>query len=237
MQEKSRNHDSLPLPRGFRTRIAAETEPIAARFVCSLIDANSSNEPIKPLLLARERCEGYPHFEPITSWSWADAAAQVSRIAAEGFNILVISEEMHEWITTREAINEELAAFEAALAEHNISAFAIEPFSPKEMLRLKTHLERSFFWPETSLREVLSIMVKDYEEGSFVEPWGGIPYIVIYPVRPGEKIDKIGVGLQIQQYGAALSRWNTTESPWGDLEAVRNGVKRALSGPIAVKVI
>ena len=222
-------------PASFRMRIAAVTEAEAAAFTLRILPLclTTKKKPLVPLLLAREPYEGYDHFEPVGSWSWADAAAQVARIAAEGFNAIVLSDFFLNWRSEREACNDELEAFSKALAEHKVCIFDIESFSPDTFQSLTRHIKEATCWPEVSIEEVLSVMLTDYEEGPLIAPWGGVPYLLLYPQGAG----RMAAGFQIQQYDAAVAHWPEPDSPWGHLHEIRNGVKCARSGPIAMRVV
>ncbi len=217
-------------PTSFRMRISGVTEAEAAAFTLRILPLLSSagERTVVPLLLAREPYEGYDHFEPVGSWSWPDAPVQVARIAAEGYNTLILSDFFHNWRSAQESINDELYAFEKALSEQHITLLNIESHSQDNLRCLTAHGKKNIPWPEVSLEEVLSVMLTDYEDGSLIAPWGGVPYILLYPQGAG----RVAAGFQIQQYDAALAHWPDTKGPWWHLQEIRNGVVCGNSGPI-----
>lgn len=232
----------VTLPSSFRMRVAAVTEAEAAVFARQILPrcCASNGTSLHPLLLSSKRYKGFGHFESIASWSWPTAAAQVARIAAAGFNAVVLSNAFLDWSSEQKVINEEWLAFEKALIEYGVIVFNIETHSTDNMRCIQEHQKINTDWPEVSLEEVLSVMLISYEEGPLIAPWGGVPYILLYPQAPDETQSPgrmIAAGFQVQQYAAVLEWWPEAKGPWWHLTEIKEGVDCTESGPIPMRVI
>lgn len=161
----------------------------------------------------------YNIFEDIEKWSLTNCSEKMDKLISEGINAIFLSSKFIEWETQKETINEELYEFEKLLEMHSITVIIIESHDVydamnQEFKRMFTEIKH---WLSDDLKNILQMMLNDYNSTSLILPPGNLPYIIAdfnqEVLSVAEPLNAF-VGLQYGCYNKYLERFKNVKFPF-----------------------
>lgn len=137
-------------------------------------------------------------FLPVDEIRYPDAPDMVKQLAEGGFNLVLLSSQYLKWQTDNETSDDDIYAFERALAEYDMSVICLV-----DDTEYSTMITSSESFHSISLDDILRFMVEDYQDEWMFLPYGMEPYFIIptgcEQIATGREVD-ICAGFQPWTY-------------------------------------
>jgi len=153
----------------------------------------------------------------VRTWSFTTVMDQTKEFAARGVNTLILHEAFLDWPTQKDAINDELYAWENYLHAHHIDVITIEGYDQGNRHTMRRHFQEISEWRPVWLHFLMDFIVFQSTEGSLLTPVGGDPYFMLDPsvtdIADSEEVKAL-VGVQTWRFERFARRYPDFQFPF-----------------------